>query len=164
MDVLVTEKKNKPEIVLFNDQRLNINDLMDCPKTGTRYFGYISGIKNYEDGYIVLKWGLHRRLHNGFGCLHIWLQHQNCFKSQKICEKIEDVPALIARVLIPGTRILEQDRGDGRLAVLQSSVGTIILEWRDNYYSIVTLYLKKDTRGTVIGSVKRLPETNILDK
>ena len=164
MDVLVTEKKNKPEIVLFNDQRLNINDLMDCPKTGTRYFGYISGIKNYEDGYIVLKWGLHRWLHNGFGCLHIWLQHQNCFKSQKICEKIEDVPALIARVLTPGTRILEQDRGDGRLAVLQSSVGTIILEWRDNYYSIVTLYLKKDTRGTVIGSVKRLPETNILDK
>ena len=84
--VMVTEKKNKPKVILFNEQRLNIDDLMHCPETDTRYFGYISGIKNYNEGYIVLKWGLHRRLHNGFGCLHIWLQHQNCFKSKKICE------------------------------------------------------------------------------
>lgn len=164
MDVLVTERKNKPEIILFNEKKLNRDDLMDSPETGTRYFGYIGGIRNYEEGYIVLKWGLHRGLHNGFGCLHIWLQHQNCFKSKKICEKVEDVPALVAKVLRPGTRILEQHRGDERLAVLQSSVGTIILEWRSGYYSIVTLYLKKDTRGTVIGSVQRLPEVNILDK
>lgn len=164
MDVLVTEENNKPEIILFNEQRLKINDFMDCPETGTRYFGYIGGIKNYQEGYIVLKWGLHRRLHNGFGCLHIWLQHQNCFKTQKICEKIEDVPSLLARVLKPGTVILEQHRGDERLAVLQSSIGTVILEWRSGYYSIVTLYLKKDMKGTVIGSIKRLPEVNILDK
>lgn len=164
MDVLVTERNNKPKIILFNEQKLNIDDLMDSPETGTRYFGYIGGIKNYPEGYIVLKWGLHRRLHSGFGCLHIWLQHQNCFKTQKICENVEDVPALVARVLRPGTRILEQHRGDDRLAVLQSSIGTIILEWRSGYYSIVTLYLKKDTRGTVIGSVRSLPEINILDK
>ncbi|HHP6708604.1 TPA: hypothetical protein ACSE6Y_003710 [Acinetobacter baumannii] len=163
MDELVAER-NKPGIVLFNEQRLHRDAFIDNPETGNRYFGYIADIKNYPEGYIVLKWGLHRKLHSGFGCLHIWLQHQHCFKSQKLCEVVEDVPKLVNRVLRPGTRVLEQHNGDERLAVLQSSVGTIILEWRSGYYSIVTLYLRKDTRGTVIGAVKRLPEVNILDK
>lgn len=158
----MTERKNKSETILFNEKRLRPNDFVDCDTTGTRYFGYISGIKNYPDGYIILKWGTHKRAHSGFGCLHIWLQHQHDFKTRKLCEKIEDVPALVAKVVQPGTRILEQHNGDERLAVLQSSIGTIILEWRSKYYSIVTLFLKKDTRGTVIGSVKRLPEPDIL--
>lgn len=162
MDVLVTERNNKPEIILFNNQRLNHYDFLNNPETNNRYFGYIGGIKNYPEGYIVLKWGNHRRLHSGYGCFHIWQQHKHCFRN--LCEKIEDVPKLLARVLEPGTRILEQHNGDERLAVLKSSVGTIILEWRSGYYSIVTLYLKKDTRGTVIGSVKRLPEIDILGK
>lgn len=160
-------KNQRPkELLLFNGEKLRAEDLLQNPQTSNRYFGYISDVKGYHDGYIVLKWGIHRGYHKGFGCMHIWIQHQADFRVKRLCSAIEEVPNVINRILQPGTPIIERNDATGRLAVLRSSTGTLILECpkkEGDYYSIVTVYLKKAYSGTVIGSVKRLPQSNAFD-
>lgn len=153
--------KNQQNLLLFNDKSLKVEDFLENPLTNNRYFGYVDGIHDYPTGYIILKWGTHRHNHKGFGCVHIWKQHQACFRVKRLCTKIEEIPSLVNRILQPGTQIIESESYDPnngkRLAVLRSSTGTIILEWRKGYYSIVTLHLGKTMAGVVVGSVKRLP-------
>lgn len=160
-------KDQRPkELLLFNGEELHREDFLENPQTSNRYFGYISDIKGYPDGYIVLKWGVHRGYHKGFGCMHIWIQHQADFRVKRLCNTIEAVPSVINRILQPGTPVIEPDNRNGRLAVLRSSTGTLILECpkkEGDYYSIVTVYLRKDYPGTIIGSVKRLPDSNVLN-
>ncbi len=154
-------KKNKSNGgTLFNNQILKPDDFLTNPTNSTRYFGYISGMKGYEDGYIVLKWGSHRSYHKGFGCYHIWQQHGTESKLKKLCNSIEDVPNLVSQILTPGSRIL--DTGKDRPTVIKNNLGTLILDcpnYQRDYYSVVTVFFDTNIRGTVIGSVKRLPET-----
>lgn len=151
-------KRNK-QTILFNNTKLLVDDFLISPVTNSKNFAYISGVRGLDDGYICLKWGMHRGYHKGFGCLHIWTQHGNEFIIKKFCNEIEDLPSLIDKILIPGATIL--DTGTGRPAVVRNSLGTLILDCPSDsrdYYSIITFYLNSNIQGTVVGSVRGLPK------
>lgn len=150
--------RKKGSTLLFNGKFLDRDFRMLNPLTNDASFGYISNLKTFPEGHIYLKWGQHIKEHNGFGCSHIWQQHGLEAKFRKYCTSVEDIPALVNRIIVPGTQIL--DTGKYRPAVVKSPIGTIILDCPNDsrdHYSIVTMYFTSNARGVVIGSIGRAP-------
>jgi hypothetical protein len=74
---------------------------------------------------------------------------------------IEQVPNFVAAIIQPGSRIYHENarlRGDIRVSVVHSPIGTAILEYRGTRgnpsYLVITAYLKTRADGTLVGTVR----------
>ena len=115
-------------------------------------------------GDIQLRIGNHFGPHNGFGVRHIWAEHEVEMRAHGY-EVVSDVPKFVARVITIGSPIyceFNNIRGNHNVAVLKSSIGTAILqpkragpdadsEW---IYSVVSVFTRTSTRGTLVGNVQ----------
>jgi hypothetical protein len=107
---------------------------------------------------IELHHGLHKGPHDGYGLVHIWLEH---FPNEAdIAAATPVVIAYIHAVLQPGSTIHYEGglgRDADRTAVLRTSHGLLIIELGRNgvgdpLYSIVTAYPSRNAKGTLVGA------------
>ena len=136
------------------------------PYTGTPVFGVIPLIKNksycFPEGEIFLKYGEHRGANRGWGLKHIWKEHEKDmlimgYKSES------DVSRYIGDILKSGSKIYCEfsNLRNERVAVLQSSIGSAIIEHRvdgknNTFYSVITAYKqgRRKPHGQLIGALK----------
>lgn len=129
------------------------------PISGEQSFGIVPYIKSghieLPSGHIYLPYG--RR---NFGAVHIFERHSKEMLQQGL-SSLEDVPSFVAKIVRPRAPLhLEGgEHRDHKLAVVQSSSGTVILQLRlpqdtEPVYTVVTAFLGKLRHGPRVGVVK----------
>lgn len=153
-------------MILISDLRKN--DLVEHPKGGCS-FGEIPDISQHgiSGGKIYLRKGQHFSNGAGFGVAHIWAAHE--YDLKKLGYLIpEDVAAYVAQIVQVGTPIFceldsRPSKAGRRMHVLRSRHGLLVLEpmhvrQSDGLgYYVVTAFPKRQTRGTQIGEIQKVP-------
>lgn len=135
------------------------NDPIPNPNTGKFSFGLVpkgkSGSDTIPEGEIQLRHGKHRGVNRGFGLEHIWAEHRKEMAQVGLYNK-NDVPTYVAKIVRTGSAIYYEGGyyKNQRIAVIRSSSGTAILEWKGSVWSIVTAYSGKNINGTRVGAVQ----------
>ena len=130
---------------------------------GNISFGTISEITYKGDlipgGEIHLKKGQHIGPNKGFGAEHIWAEHSKEMLKEGF-STIEDVQSYVKQIISSGSAIhceFERKKTFYRLAIIRSSKGTAILEYKgqypNGYYSVVTAFSGNKKHGPKIGTV-----------
>lgn len=145
--------------------KLKENTLVQHPDGGY-IFGTIPDMPKFglPGGKIYLRVGIHRRANSGFGVVHIWEAHSADLLKHG-CQTADGVAALVAKMIVPGAQIyceFKEQRCGNRVAVLRTSMGTLILEPRHERatgfgYFVVTWYPQKRAHGTLVGQISRVP-------
>lgn len=127
------------------------------PASADGSFGTIPKIyfkqHHFPKGKVYLLYG--RR---NFGAAHIFNRHKNEMK-QRGFNTISEVPNFVATIVNPYAPLhLEGGDQKHKLAVVQSSSGTAILQLRspldgEPYYSVVTAYLGFNKHGPRVGKI-----------
>jgi hypothetical protein len=133
--------------------KLKENTLVQHPDGGY-IFGTIPDMPKFglPGGKIYLRVGIHRRANSAD-----LLKHG--------CQTADGVAAIVAKMIVPGAQIyceFKEQRCGNRVAVLRTSMGTLILEPRHERatgfgYFVVTWYPQKRAHGTLVGQIPRAP-------
>lgn len=158
-----------PTVILALDSflsellKLKENALVAHPNGGFS-FGTIPDMPTFglPGGEIYLRVGVHRRANSGFGVIHVWEAHQADLLKHG-CETMDGVAAHLSKMIVPGAQIyceFKEQRSGHRIAVLRTSMGTLILEPRHERvigfgYHVVTWYPQKRAHGTLVGQMPR---------
>lgn len=143
---------------------LKENTLVSAP-CGSFSFGSIPQMPAFglPGGEVYLRVGVHKGENKGFGVRHIWEAYRRDLFAYG-CTTIMEVPAHLARMIVPGAAIyceFREMRGQHRLAVVKTPKGSVILEPRYERrgfgYYVVTWYPKRRLDGTLVGRVCRAP-------
>ena len=137
------------------------NEYIVNPNTGTTTFGTVPEIPHpqycFPEGEIILRYGEHRGPHRGWGLCHLWQEHAKQI-SVLGYETKEDAARYVADILKSGAKIYCEFASlrTERMAVLQSSLGSVIIEHRYDsqntpFYSVVTAFNNKRPHGHLIG-------------
>lgn len=138
------------------------NALVEHP-SGSLSFGVIPEMPHFglPGGEIYLRVGEHFGPNRGFGVRHVWEAHQGDLLKLN-CMSIDGVASHIAQMIVPGAPIyceFKEQKGGHRVAVLKTSMGTLILEPRNERrgfgYYVVTWYPQRRAHGTLVGKVTR---------
>ncbi len=145
------------------------NTLVVHPTTDEISFGFIHESTNrgevIEAGPIILKVGRHTGPNRGFGINHIWLEHKNDLIKVGYLTP-EDAIQFVADIIVEGAAIhceFSSLRGNHRTTVLKSALGLVVLEPKETgsgeiQHSVVTAYPNGKARGTLIGTIKKVPK------
>lgn len=155
LDSLLSEmlKLKENTLVAHPDGGFSFGTIPDMPKF------------NLPGGEVFLRVGVHHRANKGFGVIHVWEAHKADLLKHG-CDAVDGVAALIAKMIVPGAQIyceFKEQRGGNRIAVLRTSMGTLILEPRHERvtgfgYYVVTWYPQRRAHGTLVGLVPRPPK------
>ena len=142
--------------------KLKQNALVAHP-SGELSYGTIPDMPSFglPGGEIYLRVGEHFGHNRGFGVRHIWEAHQADLAKYG-CESIDQVAQHIANMIVAKAPIyceFREMRGNHRLTVMKTPVGSLVLEPRNERrgfgYYVVTWYPKRNASGKLVGMVVR---------
>ena len=165
--MMVTRKKKYASAITpaFLPKGITKNSFVTNPLTGTPLFGHfplislLNGSRVFPRAPIYLKTGDHWGANKGYGVVHIWQEH---FKSKPDYQSaLPFAVNLVNKIVVIGAQIL-YEFGAGadaeKCTVFKSAHGLAIVTLKMDgkgmpYYSIITVYPRKNAHGKVVGKL-----------